>query len=49
MYTYKCWIKLNDYQTTHVLLKADSDWECKALAEALYGKGNVLNYTVVNE
>jgi hypothetical protein len=28
---------------------ADDDWQAKALGESMYGKGNVLGYTRINE
>lgn len=49
MKTYTVWVRLNNLQTTHVRIQANSDWECKLIAEAQYGKGNVLNYSVINE
>lgn len=48
MYTYEVWIRLNAYQTTRVRITAGNDWECKMIAEAQYGQGNVLNYTQIN-
>lgn len=49
MKTYTVWVRLNYLQTTHVIIQASTDWECKAIAEAQYGKGNVLNYTTISE
>jgi hypothetical protein len=46
--TWQVWIRLNPYQTTQVIINANSAWECKAIAEAQYGQGNVLNYTQIN-
>lgn len=48
MYQYKCWIKLNQYQTADVIVTANNDWEAKLLAESMYGAGNVLNYTRID-
>lgn len=47
-YTYEVWIRINDFQTTHVRIQAKSDYDAKMIAEAQYGVGNVLNYTRVN-
>jgi len=48
MYTFDIWVRLNAYQTTHVFLQASDAWTAKLLAEAMYGQGNVFNYTQVN-
>jgi hypothetical protein len=48
MYTYQVWIRLNPYQTAHINVNANNDWEAKLLAENMYGSGNVLNYTRVS-
>lgn len=45
MYTYEVWIRINAYQTVHVRIQANNDYEAKLIAEAQYGVGNVLNYT----
>lgn len=47
MYTYEVWVKINPYQTIHTRIQADTDYDARLLAESLYGKGNVLNYTRV--
>ena len=49
MYKYQLWIRINQTQTIHTYVHADNDWAAKALGEAQYGAGNVLNYTRVNE
>ena len=49
MYRYRVWVRLNNYQTAHVVINASNDWEAKMLAEAQYGTGNVLGYTQINE
>lgn len=46
MYKYKLWIRIN-YQTTDAYIYANNDNEAKAIGEAQYGIGNVLNYTRV--
>jgi hypothetical protein len=45
VYTYEVWIRINAYQTVHVRIQANNDYEAKLIAEAQYGVGNVLNYT----
>jgi hypothetical protein len=49
MYQYKLWIRINELQTQHTVIWADSDYAAKQLAEAQYGAGNVLNYSRINE
>jgi len=48
MYKYKLWIRINAYQTVDAYIFADDDYSAKMLAEAQYGKGNVLNWTRVD-
>ena len=48
MYQYRVWIRLNQYQTADVVVNANNDWECKMLAEGMYGSGTVLNYSRIN-
>jgi hypothetical protein len=48
MYQYRVWVKLNQYQTADVVVNANNDWECKMLAESMYGSGMVLNYSRIN-
>ena len=47
MYTYDVWVRLNAYQTANVRVQASNDMQAKMIAEAQYGRGNVLNYTRV--
>lgn len=49
MNKYQVWVKIGNYQTAHVIMHASNDNEVKLLAEAQYGRGNVLNYTLVYE
>ena len=49
MYLYELWVRINSYQTAHTRIYANNDWEAKALGEAQYGQGNVLNYTRLSE
>ena len=48
MYKYKLWIRIDTYTTADAYIWANTDWEAKALAEAQYGVGNVLNFTRVD-
>lgn len=45
MYRYRLWVRINAFQTMDVYVHADHDWQAKAMGEAQYGAGNVLNYT----
>lgn len=45
--TYDVWIKISALQTANVRIQASNSYECKQLAEAMYGVGNVLNYIAV--
>ena len=45
MYQYRVWVRINSYQTANATIWADNDYQCKLLAEAQYGQGNILNYT----
>jgi hypothetical protein len=49
MYKFNVWIRLNPYQTAHVIIHASHSLEAKMLAEAQYGVGNVLNYTQISD
>ena len=49
MNTYLVWVRINQYQTVHVRINADYDYQAKLIAESQYGSGNVLNYTLINE
>lgn len=49
MNTYEVWVRINAYQTVHVRIQADSDYQAKLIAEAQYGQGMVLNYTKIND
>ena len=49
MYKFTVWVRLNQLQTTHVVIYADNGLYAKQQAEAQYGAGNVLNYTQINE
>lgn len=48
MYQYNVWVRINQTQTANTVVYAENDYQCKQLAEAQYGAGNVLNYTRVN-
>jgi hypothetical protein len=45
MYQYRVWVRINSSQTANATVWADNDYQAKALAESLYGYGNVLNYS----
>jgi hypothetical protein len=45
MNTYTVWVRLNQYQTAHIQMTARDYFTAKALAEAQYGSGSVLNIT----
>lgn len=49
MYTFEVWVRLNPYQTAHIRLRANNGLECKMIAEAQYGAGNILHYTQLND
>ena len=49
MYKFNVWVRLNQLQTTNVIIHADNAITAKQLAEAQYGVGNVLNYTQIND
>ncbi len=45
MRQYRLWVRISQTQTTHTFVSADTDFAAKQLGEAMFGKGNVLNYT----
>lgn len=49
MNTYMVWVRINQYQTVNIRINADHDYQARQIAEAQYGVGNVLNYTLVND
>jgi hypothetical protein len=48
MYQYAIWIRINQLQTANTYIYADNDAQCRQLAEAQYGHGNLLNYTRIS-
>lgn len=46
MKRYRIWIRLNTCETAFVVVFAESDYLAKRIAEATYGIGNVLSYTI---
>ena len=48
MRQYRLWVRVSQTQTTHTVVVADTDFAAKHLGEAMFGKGNVLNYTRVS-
>jgi len=49
MYLYEVWVRVNQWQTAHIRIRANNDLEAKLIAEAQYGSGNVLSYTQISE
>ena len=49
MYKYAIWARINSYQTVHTIVFASNDYQAKQIAEAQFGVGNVLNYSLINE
>ena len=49
MNRYLIWVRINAYQTAHTIVYANSDYQARQLAEAQYGIGSVLNYTLVDD
>ncbi len=49
MKKYVLWVRLNQTQTANTYVYADNQLAAKMLGEHMYGVGNVLNYTEVNE
>ena len=47
MHQYRLWVRISQTQTTNTIVHADSALAAKLIGEALYGRGNVLNYTRV--
>ena len=46
---YRLWVRLSTTQTAFTIVYADNALLAKALGEAQYGVGNVLNYTEVSD
>ena len=49
MNRYLIWVRINAYQTANTIVYANSDYQARQLAEAQYGIGSVLNYTLVDD
>jgi hypothetical protein len=49
MKKYLLWVRINQTQTANTLVYADNAYTAKQLGEQLYGLGNVLNYTEMDE
>ena len=49
MNRYLIWVRINAYQTANTIVCAENAWAAKQLAEAQYGIGSVLNYTLVDD
>ena len=48
MKQYRLWVRITPYQTAHTNITAENDYAAKQLGEAMFGKGNVLNWTRVS-
>ena len=46
---YLIWVRINAYQTANTIVYAENAWAAKQLAEAQYGSGSVLNYTLLDD
>ena len=49
MNRYLIWVRINAYQTANTIVYAHSDYQARQLAEAQYGIGMVLNYTLLDD
>ena len=49
MNRYLIWVRINAYQTANTIVYANSDYQARQLAEAQYGIGSVLNYTLLDD
>lgn len=49
MMRWQLWIRLANGATTHTIVFASNAFDAKALGEAQYGTGNVLNYTQLSD
>lgn len=45
MHRYKCWIRLKNGNTTHIIVNADYDTHVRPLVEGMHGQGSLLNWT----
>ena len=48
MYQYAIWVRINELRTANTVIWANDDYSAKQLAEAQYGRGNVLNYSRIS-
>jgi hypothetical protein len=49
MHKYLVWVRINAYQTLNTYVWADNDLAAKMAAEAQYGVGNVLGYSLASD
>jgi len=49
MNKYLIWARINAYQTVNTIVWAENAWTAKQIAEAQFGVGNVLNYTLATD
>lgn len=47
MKKYLLWVCLNQFQTTHTYVYANTSLEAKWIGESQFGMGNILNYDEV--
>lgn len=43
MNQYRCWIRLNELQTAHVIIWATDHLQAQLIAESQYGQGQIIN------
>ena len=48
MRQYRLWVRLHNGTTINTIVTADNDLAAKQVGEAMFGYGNVLNYTRVS-
>lgn len=46
---YKIWARIGETQTVDTVVMASSDYFAKQIGESLFGVGNVLGYSAINE
>ena len=49
MKQYRLWVRLPNGTTTHTIVTADNDMAAKELGASMFGRGNVLNWTRINQ
>ena len=46
---YKIWARISQTQTVDTIVLAPNDYLAKQIGESLFGVGNVLGYSVIND